>query len=76
MNKCTLQINTGREDHVIVQIQNIINYSYVMITTSNQMTKLHMTIYSHTQVTKYSEKGRGVEGRSKTMSQNPMRTAL
>ena len=56
MNKCTSQINTGRENHVVVQIQNIINYSHVVITTSNQMTRLHMTIYNHTQMTKYSEK--------------------
>jgi hypothetical protein len=48
MNKCTSQINSAREDHVVMQIQNIINYNHVVITNSNQMTLLHMTIYSHT----------------------------
>ena len=52
-----------------MQIQNIITYSLVVIINSNQMTLLHMIIYSHTLITKYSEKRRGVE-RPKTRSQN------
>ena len=65
MNKCTSKINSAREERVIMQIQNIIIYSLVVITNSNQMTLLHMTIYSHTSITKYNEKRRGVEGDSK-----------
>ena len=38
MNKYTSQNNTGREDYVVMQIQNIINYSHVVITSTNQMT--------------------------------------
>ena len=76
MNKCTSQINSAREDRVVIQIQNIITYSLVVITNSNQMTLLHMIIYSHTSITKYSEKGQGVEGRPKMRFQNPMENAL
>ena len=72
MNKYTSQINSARENRVIMQIQNIITYSHVVITNSNQMTLLHMTIYSHTSITKYSEKRQGVEGRPKMKPQNPM----
>lgn len=76
MNKCTSQISTGKQDHVVMQIQNIINYSLVVMTNSNGMTLLHMTINGHTLMTRYSEKRRGVEGRPKTRSQNLMGNAL
>lgn len=56
MKKCTSQINNGSEDHVVMQIQNIINYSHIVITTSNQMIGVHMIIYSHTRMNKYNEK--------------------
>ena len=71
-----LHNNTTREYHVVMQIQNIINYNHVVTTNSNQMTWLHVTIYSHTQVTKYSEKQQGVEGQFKMRSQNSMGNAL
>jgi hypothetical protein len=35
MNKCTSQINSAREDRVVMQIQNIITDSPVVITNSN-----------------------------------------
>jgi hypothetical protein len=35
MYKCTSQINNAREDRVVMQIQNIINYSLVVMTNSN-----------------------------------------
>ena len=75
MTKCTSEMNNAKEDHVVMQIQNIINYSLVVMTNSNGMTLLHMTINGHTLMTRYSEKLRGVEGRPKTRSQNPMGNA-
>ena len=75
MTKCTSKMNNAKKDHVVMQIQNIINYSLVVMTNSNGMTLLHMTINGHTLMTTYSEKRRGVEGRPKMRSQNPIGNA-
>ena len=55
-----------------MQIQNIITYSLIVISNSNLMILLHINIYKHISITKYSEKQRDVKGRPKTRSQNPM----
>jgi hypothetical protein len=48
MNECTYDITTHSEDHIVMYILNIPNFS--------QMIGLHMTKYSHTCMIKYNEK--------------------
>ena len=52
-------MNNAKVDRVVMQIQNIINYSLVVMTNFNGMTLLHMTINGHTLMTRYSEKRQG-----------------
>ena len=59
MNKCTSQINIGRENYVVMQIQNIINYSHVVITTFNQMTWLHIVTHKWLNIVKNDKALRG-----------------